>query len=546
MTDHDSEHDPDHDHTPDPDHHPAITTPLDEIPLASIGQPPSGGRILLTGATGYVGGRLAPLLLERGYEVVCLVRRARKLERRDWSHHERAIIVEGDVSNTEHLAQVMRRCDIAYYLIHAMESGVDDFAERDRCLAESFAQAASMSRLQRIIYLGGLGEMGDHLSEHLRSRREVEDILRSSGVPTTAFRAAMIIGSGSASFEILRYLVERLPVMVTPRWVTTECQPISIVDVLGYLTDCLSVPETADCSLEIGGPEVLTYRALMDHMAAALELPRRIVIPLPVLTPKLSSMWIGLVTPVNKSIARPLAEGLRNPVTVQDTSAQELMPRETMTPKESIERALVKVRSNDVVTRWSAAGRIAGDPDWAGGTMFVDRRSLEMNASPEDVFAAVCRVGGGHGWYAADILWKIRGLGDQIFGGPGLRRGRRHPELVEYGEALDFWRVEDVEPGKRLYLRAEMKLPGIARLEFEIDPVHAAPADDDGDASGPTNLTMTARFQPKGLLGLAYWFSVLPFHNLVFKGMLRGMKRTAESIASGAAPPSERQGSAAA
>ncbi|GAB4546281.1 MAG: SDR family oxidoreductase [Phycisphaerales bacterium] len=485
------------------------------------------GKVLLTGATGYIGGRLAPLLLKRGWSIVCLVRDARKLDSAQWAWRDDVRIVEGDASDTATVREALDGCDAAYYLIHSMETGSDSFAERDRQLAQSFADAAEQSDLSRVVYLGGLGEERDEagrsLSEHLRSRREIEDVLRSSGVPTTVFRAAIILGSGSASYEILRYLVERLPVMVTPRWVYTESQPISVIDVLGYLTDCLDLPATAGETIEIGGPEVLTYRELMSEMRRALGLPKRLVIPVPVLTPKLSSLWIGLVTPVSPAIARPLAEGLRNRVVVQSDSAQRLMPRETISPAVAIDRALERYRDHTVPTRWSMAGRMPGDPDWAGGRVFIDRRSVRVRASADAVFAAVCRVGGGNGWYAANVLWKLRGLMDQLIGGPGTKRGRRHPETVGYGEALDFWRVTDIDRPHRLELRAEMKLPGVAELAFDITP-----RDDE-----TTELVMCARFRPKGLLGLAYWYSVLPFHAFVFRGMLGGMRRMAERIERG-------------
>ncbi|MEL7473286.1 MAG: SDR family oxidoreductase [Planctomycetota bacterium] len=477
-------------------------------------------KILLTGSTGYIGGRLAPLLLHRGHEVVCLARTPRKLDARAWASDPRVRIVEGDAQDADAVAEAMRGCDAAFYLIHAMEAGQRDFAERDRVLASSFAEAAARSDLGRIVYLGGLGELGTGLSEHLRSRREVELILQGSGRPTTTFRAAMILGSGSASFEILRYLVERLPVMVTPKWVNTPCQPISVIDVLGYLVDCLDVPETAGRCLEIGGPRVLTYRELMREMAAQLGLRTRVVIPLPVLTPKLSSLWIGLVTPVSPSIARPLAEGLRNEVIVRDHEVERLLPRNTLEPVEAIRRALTRIGAREVQTRWSAAGPVPGDPDWAGGKVFVDARHVSIDAPAAAVFAAVCRVGGGHGWYAADVLWRVRGVMDKLVGGPGLRRGRRDPETIEYGETLDFWRVTDVVQDRRLELRAEMKLPGVAELAFDIEP-----------SSGATSLTMTARFRPKGLFGLAYWYGVLPFHGFVFRGMLRGIRRAAEADA---------------
>ena len=375
-------------------------------------------RILLTGSTGYIGGRLAPQLLERGHELSCIVRQARKLDARAWASDPRVDVVEADIEDTAAVRAAAASCDAAYYLVHAMESGRDDFAERDRRLATSFADAVRDTSIEHVVYLGGLGELGTGLSEHLRSRREVEDLLRTSERPVTVLRAAMILGSGSASFEILRYLVERLPIMVTPRWVNTRSQPISVIGVLGYLIDCLDVPEARGALLDIGGPDVVTYRELMNDMSDALGLRRRIIIPLPVLTPSLSSLWIGLVTPVSPAIARPLAEGLRNEVVVRDDTAARIMPRETIPPREAIRRALERVRRDDVETRWSVAGVVPGDPDWAGGTVFEDRREIVVNAPADAVFAAVCRVGGGHGWYAADFLWRLRGWMDKLVGGP--------------------------------------------------------------------------------------------------------------------------------
>lgn len=476
------------------------------------------GRIFLTGATGYIGGRLAPRLLEAGYAVRCLAREPRKLAERPWRTDPRVEVVAGDLGEVRELAEQLRGCSVAYYLVHSMIVSGADYSSRDRELAARFAEAARAAGVERIIYLGGLGEMGDSLSTHLESRREVERVLGSAGVPVTVLRAAMIIGSGSASFEILRYLVERLPVMVTPKWVKTESQPVAIRDVLHWLVRCLETPETAGRVLEIGGPDVLEYRELMRIMQEELGLPRRVVIPVPVLTPRLSSLWIGLVTPVSASIGRPLAEGLRNRVVVTDDTAQRLMPHEALSCREAIRLALGNTRSSHIETRWSAAGVIEGDPGWAGGKEFVDSRTIEIGAPASRVFAAVCRVGGGHGWYAADLLWRVRGWMDKLCGGPGLRRGRRHPDEVEFGEALDFWRVIGVERDRSLLLRAEMKLPGVAVLGFAIG----------ARGEGVSVLTMTARFRPRGLLGLLYWYAVLPAHHLVFSGMLRGIRREAE------------------
>jgi uncharacterized protein YbjT (DUF2867 family) len=480
--------------------------------------------IVVTGASGYVGGRLVPALLHAGYRVRCIAREPRKLDERSWRDHPDVSVVRGDLSDPWELTEQLSGCMAAFYLVHSMGASGKEYAEKDRKLAELFATAAASAKVKRIIYLGGLGELGEGLSEHLSSRREVERVLASTGVPVTVFRAAMIIGSGSASFEILRYLVERLPVMITPSWVKTESQPVAIADVLHWLVRCLSVPETAGKTLEIGGADVLPYLELMRIMAEELGLPRRIIIPLPVLTPRLSSGWISLVTPVSYRIARPLAEGLRNRVVVTNDQLQRLMPHPAMGTREAIHKALEKVRTNAVDTRWSVAGPVPGDPEWAGGTVFKDERTIVIHATPERVFQAVCRIGGGNGWYAGDLLWRIRGWIDTLVGGPGLRRGRRDTNRVEFGESLDFWRVIGLERNRTLSLLAEMKLPGIALLNFSLQP--AEPTSD-------TALTMTARFRPKGILGILYWYCVLPLHNIVFGGMLRGIKRVAESDASG-------------
>jgi uncharacterized protein YbjT (DUF2867 family) len=484
----------------------------------------SASTIFVTGATGYVGGRLVPALLEAGYRVRCLVREPRKLDARPWRQHERLEVVAGSLDEPESVAEALSGCRAAYYLVHSMVATGGTYADRDRELAGNFAQAARAAGVGRIIYLGGLGEMGPDLSEHLRSRRQVEEQLAASGVPVTTFRAAMIIGSGSASFEILRYLVERLPIMVTPKWVTTECQPVAIADVLHWLVRCLEVPETAGKTLEIGGPDALPYRELMRVMAEELGLPRRIILPVPVLTPRLSSLWINLVTPVSYRIARPLAEGLKNRVVVTDDTTQRLMPHEALGAREAIHRALAKIERQAVETRWSVAGPVPGDPSWAGGTVFTDERTVEIEADPASVYAAVCRIGGGNGWYAGDVLWRLRGWMDTLMGGPGLRRGRRNPETVEFGETLDFWRVVGIDRDRSLSLRAEMKLPGEAQLDFQIEPL-TEPSE-----RPLSRLVMTARFRPRGLFGLLYWYAVVPLHELVFGGMLRGIRKTAEAM----------------
>lgn len=477
------------------------------------------GCVFVTGATGYVGGRLVPRLLDAGYTVRCYARSPRKLDQRTWRSHPGVEIVEGDLDtcSVEKIAGDMAGCDSAYYLVHSMLAAGDEYASRDQKMARQFATAAAKAGIERIVYLGGLGETGPDLSEHLSSRLDVGSTLRDGPVPVTELRAAMIIGSGSASFEILRYLVERLPVMVTPKWVRTECQPIAIRNVLEYLVSCLAVPETSGEVIDIGGPDVMNYHEIMKVMAEVRGLPKRLIMPVPVLTPKLSSAWIHLITPLSSNIARPLAEGLRNRVVIRDDKAQQLMPHDLLSVRESIQYALERVELNEVETSWSTAGTIPGDPDWAGGTDFVDERSIEINAPPNDVFRAVCRIGGGNGWYAADWLWRLRGFLDQLVGGPGLRRGRRDPDNIQYGDALDFWRVTGLTQARHLSLRAEMKLPGEALLEFNLVPIE----------NGGTQLTQTARFLPKGLLGLAYWYAVLPFHNIVFRGMLGGIEKSA-------------------
>jgi uncharacterized protein YbjT (DUF2867 family) len=490
--------------------------------------------VFVTGATGYIGGRLAPRLVERGYRVRCLARSAAKLRARPWAAtaDDRIEIVEGDAGDEAVLEAAMRGCSAAYYLVHSMDAAGTEYRQRDRALAETFGRAAARAGVQRIIYLGGLGETGAGLSEHLSSRREVEVALRGgisdgragAAVPVTVLRAAMIIGSGSASFEILRYLVERLPIMITPRWVNTESQPIAVRDVLHYLIAALETPATTGRTLDIGGPEVRTYLEIMREMARAMRLRKRLVIPVPVLTPRLSSLWIHLVTPLHASIARPLAEGLKNRVVCRNNDAERLMPHppghERLTIRQAMDAALVKVHEGEVETAWSDAGVIPGDPSWAGGTAFVDRREATTSAPPGAVWSAICSLGGEHGYYAVDWLWRLRGIMDRLIGGPGLRRGRRSEDELHLGDALDFWRVTAIEPMRRLVLTAEMKLPGLATLSFEVEPAPAA-------GSG-TRVVMTARFRPHGLLGIAYWYSVVPLHGIVFSGMMRGLVRSAE------------------
>jgi uncharacterized protein YbjT (DUF2867 family)/uncharacterized protein YndB with AHSA1/START domain len=478
---------------------------------------PSPRSVLVTGATGYIGGRLVPRLLERGYAVRCFARDTRKLAERSWVDDPRVTLVEGDVLDEAALSRAMDGCTAAYYLIHSMVSAGDSYRERDLDLAETFARVASQTGVSRIVYLGGLGELGPDLSEHLTSRREVERVLRAGPVPVTALRAAMIIGSASASFEILRYLVERLPAMITPRWVDTECQPIAVDNALHYLVACLDVPETAGRAFDIGGPDVVTYQALMQTMATSLGLRRRAVLPTTFLTPTVSARWIHLVTPVSARFARPLAEGLRNRVVCRDDDAAHLMPTRLLTVREAIDAAVGDESRRQVETSWSDAGVIPGDPDWAGGKRFIDRREIAIAAPPRIVFDAMCSIGGTRGWFAANALWKLRGALDRLAGGPGLSRRRRDPERLRFGDVIDFWRVARIERVRRLVLRAEMRLPGEAELEFEVTP----------HENGST-LVQIARFKPRGLAGIAYWYAVWPFHGFVFRQMIEGLRDAAE------------------
>ena len=477
-------------------------------------------RIAIAGTTGYIGGRLAPRLLEAGYSLRCLVRSPRKLEERDWASDPRVEVWPSDLDDHTSLTRDLSGCDVAFYLVHSMMSSDRAYAKHDLALALTFAAAARDAGVGRIIYLGGLGEMGSGLSEHLESRRHVETALASTGVPVTVLRAAMIIGSGSASFEIMRYLVQRLPVMITPTWVSTRCQPIAIENVLGYLVGVLSSADTTGEVFDIGGREILSYRDIMRIMAEELDLPRRWVLPVPLLTPRLSSHWIQLVTPLSHRIARPLAEGLKNEVVCRDDRITRLIPQARLDVREAIHAALNQVKAHLVETHWSMAGPMPGDPDWSGGTVFRDVRQIAIALPSRPVFRAVCRVGGERGW-SSSWLWRFRGWLDQRAGGPGLRRGRRHPDLLRYGDALDFWRVVGIEPDRSLSLRAEMKLPGQALLDFRVAP--------DGDSK--CTLCQTALFEPRGLAGLLYWYAVGPFHGVVFRTMLTGIQRDAIEIA---------------
>ena len=473
--------------------------------------------VLIAGATGYVGGRLLRLLEERGERLRCLARRPEFLRARAAPSTE---IVAGDVLDEATLAPALRGVDTAYYLVHSLGSA-GSFEEQDRRGARNFGGAARAEGVRRIIYLGGLGEDTKSLSPHLRSRHEVGEVLRSSGVQVIEFRASVIIGSGSLSFEMIRALVERLPVMVTPRWVRVPAQPIAINDVLGYLTAALDLEASGHEIFEIGGPEAVAYGDMMREYARQRGL-RRAMVPVPWLSPRLSSLWLGLVTPVYARIGRKLIDGIRNPTLVRDPSASRRFAVRPVGIREAIAQALRYEDRELAETHWTGAVSATCAPrPWGGvrfGNRLVDTRTARVDRPPARSFLPIQRIGGATGWYYADWLWRLRGGLDLLAGGVGLRRGRRHPLDLRVGDALDCWRVEEFVPGRRLRLLAEMKLPGRAWLEFGVEP----------DGAG-SRLTQTAIFDPQGLAGLAYWYGIWPVHRLVFAGMLRGLARAAAS-----------------
>jgi len=475
--------------------------------------------VLVTGSTGYIGGRLVPRLLESGYRVRCLVRDPVRLQGRPWQ--KEVEIATGDMLQPADLTPAMQGVSAAYYLVHSMAGG-PDFHERDLSAARNFGAAARAGGIERIIFLGGLAEEVTGLSEHLRSRQQTGDCLREAGVPVTEFRAGVIVGSGSLSFEMIRYLTERVPVMICPRWVYTRTQPIGIREVLDYLAMALSVPGSRGRIIEIGGADVVTYGEMMMTYAQVRGL-RRWMVSVPVLTPLLSSYWVNLVTPIPAAIARPLIEGLRNESVVRDPLARQLFPG--IVPADyrtTVERAIVRLEASNVETAWSdALSTSQGDvppvtlTDREG--MIIEQRQRLVPAPASDVYKVFSGIGGKRGWYHMNWAWEIRGFIDQLMGGVGLRRGRRDPDELRVGDALDFWRVEAVEPGRLLRLRAEMKVPGKAWLQWQVA--------EHGD--GQSRLTQTAFFAPRGLPGWLYWYALVPLHGLIFSGLIDQIARRA-------------------
>jgi uncharacterized protein YbjT (DUF2867 family) len=478
--------------------------------------------VLVTGVTGYIGGRLVPELLASGYRVRVLVRDRSRLQGRTWLDHVE--VVQADVLDPTSLLTAMTGVSAAYYLIHSMGGSVD-FDQRDIQAARNFGDAARANGVERIIYLGGLGNPATELSKHLRSRHQTGQALQEAGVPVTEFRAAIVVGSGSISFEMIRYLTERVPVMICPRWVFTRVQPIAIGDVLNYLVAALETPQSSGRIIEIGGSEVFTYGDMMLGYARARGL-RRWLLSVPVLTPRLSSYWVHVVTPIPASIARPLIDGLRNEVIVRDGIARELFPQiEPMDYPSAVLLALADLEAHHIDISWSEAlvtsqGDVVQVALSTQEGMIIERRQQIVSTPPTVVFKMISRLGGQTGWLYLNWAWRLRGWIDRLVGGVGLRRGRSNPEVIRIGDAIDFWRVESVEPDKRLLLRAEMKIPGRAWLQFEAH----------SHSGEQTRLVQTVFYAPKGLLGLAYWYLLYPLHRLIFAGMIRNLAQRAMAI----------------
>jgi len=472
--------------------------------------------VLLTGATGYVGGRLRRLFEAESVALRCLARRPEELRTKVEASTE---VVRGDLLETASLSPALAGVHTAYYLVHSMGSS-EDFEQRDREAAENFRIAAEAAGVQRIVYLGGLAQ-SDQLSPHLRSRHEVGEILRSGTVPVIELQASIVLGSGSLSFEMVRALVERLPIMICPKWVDVKAQPIAIEDLLAYLMEARELELEGSRVFEIGGADQVSYGELMSEYARQRGL-KRWMIRVPILTPRLSSLWLGLVTPIYARVGRKLIESIKHPTVMRDSSAKDCFQVQARGIAEGIAQALSEEERQITESRWFDAFSSAGNPrTWVGvrfGNRLIDQRSREVNVSPAQAFEPIRRIGGKTGWYGFDWLWKVRGFLDLLVGGVGVRRGRPHPERIQVGDALDFWRVDAYEDGRLLRLAAEMKLPGRAWLEFEVQQT----------ATGAT-IRQTALYDPVGLFGLLYWWAIYPLHVLIFRRMLRNICRAAES-----------------
>ena len=489
----------------------------------------AGTRVLVTGATGYIGGRLAPRLQEAGYRVRVLARSPQKLRDVPWA--DGVEVAQGDLSDRESLDDAFRDVDVVYYLVHSM-GGSDHFAEAERQSAENVAEAAKGAGVRRIVYLGGLHPETGDLSPHLKSRAEVGRILVESGVFTVVLQAGVVIGSGSASFEMIRHLTNRLPVMTTPKWVHNQIQPIAVRDVLHYLIESAEAPFETSRTWDIGGPDVMQYGEMMNTYASVAGLRKRRMLVLPVLTPRLAGHWIGLVTPIPRGLAMPLIESLQYDAIAHEQDIDRVIPPPEgglTRYAESVRLALRRIEDGEVETTWSNAtdagapsDPLPSDPDWAGEVVYLDERARDCEAPPELLWDVVEGIGGENGWYSFPVAWVIRGWMDKIVGGVGLKRGRRDPRRLHTGEALDWWRVEEIDRGSLLRLRAEMKAPGGAWLELRVIP---------RDGGRKSRYEQRAIFFPRGLGGRLYWFAIMPFHGVIFRGMLENITTKAERAA---------------
>ena len=493
-------------------------------------------RALVLGATGYIGGRLVPRLLAAGYRVRVLARDASRVANHEWGN--RVEVTEGVAEDAQAMTAAVEDVDVLYYLVHSMAAG-KAFESADQTAARTVATAAAAASVGRIIYLGGLHPDDAPLSAHLRSRVEVGDIFLRSGVPSLVLQAGVVIGSGSASFEMVRHLTEVLPYMPAPKWVRNHIQPIAVRDVMHYLLGAARVPADVNTAVDIGGPDVLRYGQMMNGYAVEAGLKQRGIAALPVLTPRLASHWVNLVTPIPAALARPLVESLQNDCVMKDHDVDGLIPppEQGLTPyRQAVKLALGRIREDEVETSWQDADvlgapsdPLASDPEWAGRTVYTDARSTETSAPPESLWHVIQAIGGENGWYSSPVLWAIRGWMDKLVGGVGLARGRRSRGRLMVGDALDFWRVEAIEPGSLLRLRAEMKVPGTAWLELRATPTPTG-----------SRYDQRAIFFPLGLAGRLYWLAVLPFHGFIFSGMAARITAAAEqrtdAAAGGAVP----------
>ncbi|QQD74831.1 SDR family oxidoreductase [Curtobacterium sp. YC1] len=481
-------------------------------------------QVLVTGATGYIGGRLVPRLLEAGHSVRVFVRNPRKLQDVPWSGD--VDVAEGDLQDAEAVRTAVDGVEAVYYLAHAM--GADgDFEAAERQAAETMAHEAKAAGVRRFVYLGGLHPDGE-LSKHLRSRKEVGEILLGSGVPTIAYQAGVVIGSGSTSFEMIRHLTDVLPWMPAPRWVRNRIQPIAVRDVLYYLVAALDIPDDVNRTFDIGGPDVLRYGQMLNGYAVEAKLPQRPITVLPVLTPRLAAHWFNVVTPIPRKLATPIIESLQFECVQREHDIDDVVPQPEgglTSYRRAVRLALNKMRSGQVETSWrsatlssASADPMPSDPDWAGHTVYVDDRKRHSNASAADVWRVVESIGGENGWYSFPLAWVARGWMDKIAGGVGLSRGRRDQQRLEQGDALDWWRVERLERGRYLRLRAEFKSPGRAWLEMTVTP-----SDDGG-----SDYHQRAIYFPQGLAGRLYWYGILPFHGVIFPGMVERITAAAE------------------